>query len=73
MERLQALYYRKVEMTDLSFKRYLYPQINWDNRLIVIKVSLHNFCLEYFLMISKKSLTLRKITYNGKFEQISRN
>lgn len=37
MERLQALYYRKVAMTDLSFKRYLYPKINWDNRLIVIK------------------------------------
>ncbi len=36
MERLQSLYYRKVEMTDLSFKRYLYQRINWDNRLIII-------------------------------------
>ena len=30
-------YGRLLAETDLSFTRYLYEKINWDNRLIVIK------------------------------------
>lgn len=37
MENLFRTYGRLLEATDLSFTRYLYPKINWDNRLIVIK------------------------------------
>lgn len=37
MQRLQALYYRKVEKTNLGFKRFLYDRINWDNQLILLQ------------------------------------
>lgn len=37
MERLFKTYGRLLAETDLSFTRYLYEAINWDNRLIVIK------------------------------------
>ena len=37
MERLFATYARLLAETNLSFTRYLYDTINWDNRLIVIK------------------------------------
>jgi len=37
MERLFATYGRLLAETNLSFTRYLYDTINWDNRLIVIK------------------------------------
>jgi len=37
MERLFKTYARLLAETDLSFTRYLYETINWDNRLIVIK------------------------------------
>ena len=37
MENLFRTYGRLLEATDLSFTRYLYPKINWENRLIVIK------------------------------------
>lgn len=37
MERLFKTYGRLLAETDLSFTRYLYETINWDNRLIVIK------------------------------------
>jgi len=37
MERLFATYIRLLSETKLDFKRYLYSQINWDNRLIMIK------------------------------------
>lgn len=37
MERLFSTYGRLLAETDMSFIRYLYEQINWDNRLIVIK------------------------------------
>ena len=37
MERLFATYARLLAETNLSFTRYLYDSINWDNRLIVIK------------------------------------
>ena len=30
-------YHRRIAKIDLSFKRYLYAQINWDARLIGIK------------------------------------
>lgn len=34
---LLGVYARKLKVTDLTFKRYLYDQINWDVRLIGIK------------------------------------
>ena len=37
MDRLFSTYGRLLADTDLSFTRYLYEKINWDNRLIVIK------------------------------------
>lgn len=37
MDRLYKAYGRLLAETDLSFTRYLYEKINWDNRLIVIK------------------------------------
>ena len=37
MDRLFKTYGRLLAQTDLNFTRYLYGQINWDNRLIVIK------------------------------------
>ena len=37
MERLFKTYGRLLAETDLSFTRYLYKEINWANRLIVIK------------------------------------
>jgi predicted AAA+ superfamily ATPase len=37
MDRLYKTYGRLLAETDLSFTRYLYEKINWDNRLIVIK------------------------------------
>jgi len=37
MEKLLANYLYLLEQTSLDFKRYLYDQINWDNRLIIIK------------------------------------
>ncbi|MBQ8702136.1 MAG: hypothetical protein IJ549_05175 [Prevotella sp.] len=37
MERLYRTYGRLLAETDLRFTRYLYEQINWENRLIVIK------------------------------------
>lgn len=37
MDRLFKTYGRLLAETDLSFTRYLYDTINWDNRLIVIK------------------------------------
>lgn len=37
MERLYKTYGRLLAETDLSFTRYLYDTINWENRLIVIK------------------------------------
>ena len=37
MERIYATYARLLEATDLTFTRYLYKQINWDNRFILIK------------------------------------
>lgn len=37
MERLFRTYGRLLAETDLSFTRYLYEQINWANKLIVIK------------------------------------
>lgn len=37
MDRLYKAYGRLLAETNLSFTRYLYKSINWDNRLIVIK------------------------------------
>ena len=37
MDRLYKTYGRLLAETNLSFIRYLYQKINWDNRLIVIK------------------------------------
>ena len=37
MDRLFKTYGRLLAETDLSFTRYLYEKINWDNRLIIIK------------------------------------
>lgn len=37
METLYKTYGRLLAETDMSFTRYLYDKINWDNRLIVIK------------------------------------
>ena len=37
MDTLFKTYGRLLADTDLSFTRYLYDKINWDNRLIVIK------------------------------------
>ena len=37
MDRLYKTYGRLLAETSLDFTRYLYKQINWDNRLIVIK------------------------------------
>jgi len=37
MDRLFATYFRLLSETKLDFKRYLYSQINWNNRLILIK------------------------------------
>ena len=38
MDRLFSTYGRLLAATNLHFTRYLYEQINWDNKLIVIKV-----------------------------------
>lgn len=37
MDRIFKTYGRLLSGTDLGFTRYLYDQINWDNKLIVIK------------------------------------
>ena len=37
MDRLYKTYGRLLAETDLSFSRYLYDKIDWDNRLIVVK------------------------------------
>ena len=37
MDRLFKAYGRLLAETDLKFTRYLYDNVNWDNRLIVIK------------------------------------
>ena len=37
MDRIYKTYGRLLAETDLTFTRYLYEKINWDNRLIVIK------------------------------------
>lgn len=37
MERLNAIYLHLLEEVNLDFFRYLYPMINWDNRLIIIR------------------------------------
>lgn len=37
MDNLYRTYGRLLAATDMGFTRYLYPTINWDNRLIVIK------------------------------------
>lgn len=37
MKNLLAIHHRLVENTDSKFVRYLYPKINWSNRLILIK------------------------------------
>lgn len=37
MQRLNAIYRSLLENTSLGFTRYLYPYINWDNRLIIIR------------------------------------
>ena len=37
MESLYRAYYRRLEETDSKFFRYLYPSIEWDERLIGIK------------------------------------
>ncbi len=37
MDRIYKTYGRLLAETDLSFTRYLYEKINWDNKLIVIK------------------------------------
>ena len=37
MDRIYKTYGRLLARTDLGFTRYLYDQINWDNKLIVIK------------------------------------
>ena len=37
MEQLWKLFYRLIAETDLTFKRYLYDQIDWRDRLIIIK------------------------------------
>ncbi|MBQ7663721.1 MAG: ATP-binding protein [Bacteroidaceae bacterium] len=37
MDRIFKTYGRLLAETDLSFTRYLYDKINWDNKLIVIK------------------------------------
>lgn len=37
MDRIYKTYGRLLARTDLSFTRYLYDKINWDNKLIVIK------------------------------------
>ena len=37
MDRLFSTYGRLLAATNLHFTRYLYEQINWDNKLIVIK------------------------------------
>ena len=37
MQRLNAIYLHLVDDVSLDFTRYLYEQINWDNRLILLK------------------------------------
>jgi len=37
MERLKALSRQRTEQTDFQFRRYLYSEIDWSNRLIAIK------------------------------------
>ena len=37
LQSLHAKYLRKLAVTDLTFKRYLYDQINWEVRMIGIK------------------------------------
>lgn len=39
MQRLNTIYLHLLENVSLDFTRYLYEQINWDNRLILIKGS----------------------------------
>lgn len=39
MERLKLYSLRRINEVETAFKRYLYDEINWDNRLIVIKGS----------------------------------
>ncbi|MCX6270950.1 MAG: AAA family ATPase [Bacteroidetes bacterium] len=39
MERLKVLSRQRIEQTDFQFKRYLYSEIDWSNRLIAIKGS----------------------------------
>ena len=37
LEQLYVISERKIKEVDTTFHRYLYPQINWDNRIIGIK------------------------------------
>ena len=37
MDRLNAKYLHLLDLVSLDFTRYLYSQINWDNRLILLK------------------------------------
>jgi len=37
LEQLYVISNRKINEVDTTFHRYLYPQINWDNRIISIK------------------------------------
>ena len=37
MQRLNSIYLHLIDETSLDFTRYLYEQINWDNRLILLK------------------------------------
>ena len=37
MERLNAKYLHLLDLVSLDYTRYLYSQINWDNRLIMLK------------------------------------
>ena len=37
MQRLHAMYLHLLDEVSLDFTRYLYSQINWDNRLILLK------------------------------------
>ena len=37
MQRLNSIYLHLLDDTNLDFVRYIYPQINWKNRLIMLK------------------------------------
>lgn len=37
MQRLNAMYLHLLDEVTLDFTRYIYPKINWDNRLILLK------------------------------------